>query len=69
MGESKGGTMNWITGHGPALVAFAGAAGVFVTALGIPEGDAATWLREGGVVIGIAGAVIHSYLNGRGDGA
>ena len=58
--------MTWLGNHRGALVAFAGACGVFLTALGVPEGTVETVLREGGIIVGIAGAVTQAYLSSRG---
>ena len=60
--------MTWIKNHRGALVAFAGACGVFLTAIGVPEGTIEVVLREGGIIAGIAGAVAQAYLSGRGGG-
>ena len=56
--------MDWITKHTAALVALAGALGAAAGAFGLGSPAIETALQDVGVVVGIVGAVIHSYMQG-----
>ena len=59
--------MDWIVQHGPALVAFAGAAGTATAALA-PKLDAKVKQvgAKFGPVVAVIGAVVHAYVQGAG---
>ena len=57
--------MNWLNTHKGAIIAFAGAQGLFIHS--VSPGFAAatgTWAGDAFVIVGILGAVLQSYITG-----